>query len=495
MEEKAIHGIRWTVLGSAATRAISLGTTLVLAHLLVPDDFGLLAFGLLLVSVITYFGISGLPPTVVIARRLTRVQLETALSSIIWLQFGCAVLLVVIAPFAGKLVGGHDASAVIAALGATLVFRGVAAFYAALMQRKLLFARRIGAQAVETLTLGITALALAAAGAGVWSLVAGQVAGSIAAALSSILLAPYRVRPSMDLPTARSLWRTGRGFVLQGGVSFVEQNTDYFVVGSALGAAPLGFYSMAFRLSELPYSAIVDPLAQVTFAGFARMRRRDEDVAASFLTVLRLTALCALPIGLILSGASKPFVETVLGQRWLGMIGVLSVLGVWGSLRVVQATIGWFVNSVGFAWNVGTSYAVMLVVTVPLLVAGALTLGLEAVAWVMVLNIATMTLITARIASRLAGVPLRRQWAAVRPSVVAGAIAWVACRLLSTVTGNLPPGASLLLAVGGAVVAYALVVLSIAPGLLPEAWRQMMRMLRRLPTAVAGIPSAEQPHA
>ena len=271
----------------------------------------------------------------------------------------------------------------------------------------------------------------------------------------------------------------GEGVHASGGLSFTEQNADYFILGSALGARPLGLYSMAFRLSELPYNAIVDPISQALFPGFARMRNRGEDATSAFLTSLRLIALCAFPIALILSGAAEPFVQAILGEKWEGVIALAAILGVWGSLRTLQGAIGWFVNAVGFSWNIGVAYAVLLVLTIPALVLAATWGDAESVAWVMVVNVLFTVSILAVIAHRKAGVSVGSQLRAVRPVLIAAIPCWAGTRLVADATADMAPAASLFLAVFAGIAAYAAVVMVIAPDLPKEALRQGRRVLGR----------------
>ena len=79
---------------------------------------------------------------------------------------------------------------------------------------------------------------------------------------------PYRVRPRLDRAVARDVLGTSERLHGSGGVAFIQQNADFLAVGRVLGSAQLGLYTMAFRLSEVPYWAIADPAAKVTFPSF-----------------------------------------------------------------------------------------------------------------------------------------------------------------------------------------------------------------------------------
>jgi len=477
MEDKVVRGIRWTLLGYGATRVGSLLTTFVLARLLVPDDFGIVAFSSLLIAAVLLFGTLGLVSAIVVRQDLGREQLRTALALTTITYAVCAAVIVAISPIASDLLDQPDASSVLRGLAIPVVFGGVTWFYAAVLQRELEFGRQFACLAGRVIGTAAISIPLAASGVGVWSLVAGQIAGAAVYTVMLVALSPYHVKPGFDAQAARTLWGSGWGFMLQGGLSFVEQNADYAVVGTKLGSGALGLYSMAYRIGEIPYNFIVEPVSQATFPGFARMRSRSEDVSGAFLTTLRLTSACAVPLGLIASGAADPLVDSILGPKWHGMIGLLQILGLWGSIRIVQGTIGWFVNSLGFSHLVGTSYAVVVAVSIPLLIGAAELGGTKGVAWVMVGNIVALTAIVGAIAHRRAGVAARDQWRAVRPSILGALPAWLATYGAATTAADAPAGIALALSLGCGVGAYVATVWILDRTLFANARAQLRRML------------------
>jgi lipopolysaccharide exporter len=479
MEDRVVRGIRWSFLGYGGTRVGSLLTTFVLARLLVPDEFGVFAFASLLIAAVLLFGTLGLGSAIVLRQDLDREQLRTGFTMSTVTYVLCAALIVAISPLASDLLDQSDASAVLRGLAIPVVFGGVTWFYASVMQRELEFSRQFACMTGRMVATALVAIPLAATGAGVWSLVGGQIAGATVYTAMLVWLCPYRVKPGFDPQAARALLGSGWGFMLQGGLSFAEQNADYAVIGTKVGSAALGLYSMAYRIGEIPYNFIVEPVSQATFPGFARMRHRSEDVAGPFLTTLRFTAACAFPLGLIASGAADPLVQAILGSKWTGMIGLLQILGLWGSVRIIQGTTGWFVNSLGFSALVGISYAGVVAISIPLLIVAAEHSGAKGVAWVMVGNIFAITAIVSAIAHLRAAVPVQRQWAAVRPSVLAALPAWLAARGAADAATDLPAGIALVLSLGCGVAAYAGIVWLLDRNLLTDARRQLRRLLSR----------------
>lgn len=435
MEEKAVRGVPWTMVTFALTRLLTLATMVVLARLLVPADFGVVALAILVIGVMGVVGDVGLGSTLVLRQDLDRHAQGTVFSLMLGMGVLAAALLAAISPLVARLLGEPRLTPLLAVLALSLVLNGVNWFYEPILLRELEFRSRFGAQVAQALGYTVTAVAFAVADAGYWSLVAGQLAGASLYAVALLRLTPYRVRPRLDRAVARDVLGTSRGFMAQGGLAFLRQNADYAAVGRVLGSAQLGVYSVAYRLSEIPSWAVADPVAKVTFPGFARMRARGEDVVPAFLSALHLVMLVTLPMGLILSAAAGPLTRVVFGERWLAMIGPLTVLGVWGAVRPLQVTLGWFVNSLG---HPGRSALVSAAVVVPLFAAtflGAHLSGASAVACAMLGEVIVTSFAFAFVVRASAGLPLARIWRTIRPLVLAGVAAWIAVRV---VAGSVP---------------------------------------------------------
>jgi PST family polysaccharide transporter len=455
----------------AASRGITILALLVLARLLEPTDFGLAALATVIMLSLSLLNDLGLGGTLIQRRDLDRRAMGTLLTLMLLTSLVLALVLVAFAPLAASIFDQPRLPGLLMVLAGFISFNGAAWFHDALLQRELEFGRRFAAHLAQALTYATVAIVLAAVGAGVWSIVIGQVTGMLAHLALLLSLVPYRVRPRFDRATAGDAIGTGRGFLAQGYLAFVENTVDYLVIGRVLGAAQLGFYSMAFRMAELPYYAIADPVGKVTFSSFSRMRHQGQDVLAPFLHGLRVVALVACPVGVLLSALAGPFVAVVLGDQWLPMIAPLAVLGVWAALRPVQATLGWYLNSVGRQGLMGALSAIMLSVLVPLLVVAVNIGGIVEVAWAMVAHIVVSVSLLAVAAHRRAGATIARQWLALRPVVLACPAAWVVAWSVVRVTAGQSDVLSLAAGALAGTLAYVTVVSLLAPGAFSDALR------------------------
>jgi lipopolysaccharide exporter len=477
VEDKAIRGIPWTVASYAGTKAITVGTTIVLARLLVPADFGLVAIAGLVTALFIQFGDLGIGGALILHQDLDDRAKGTYLTLMI--AFGALLGggLAALAPLLADFFRDDRLTAILQVLSATVLLRSVVWFYETALQRDLEFKRRFAALLAESVSYALIAILLAALGAGVWSIVVGQVASVLVLSLTLLLVVPHRIWPRFNPDDARRALTTGGGFLAQGGLSYLQFNIDYMAIGRVLGAAQAGFYSLAFRMSELPYWAISDPVARVTFPGFARMRHRGEDVRPAFLTSLRLVTVAACPLGVLLSACAEPFTESVFGDKWLPMIGPLAVLGIWAAVRPIESTTGWLLNSLGRQRSLAIASALVIAPLLPALFFAADAGGITAVAWLMLGAMVALAAACAVLARRHAEIPLRDQWSALRPAVTGCVAGWLVARGAVEVLGALPPWPTLILSAGAGLVAYLAAVNFVDARVLRGAFGQLGRVL------------------
>ena len=479
MDEKAIRGIPWTLLSYGANRVVSVATTIILARLLVPEDFGLFALASLGTGFISLFSGLGLGNALVLRQDLDRRGQGTILTLLLLAGVVFAVVLAALAPLAAEVFREPRLTEVLWALAAILSFTGFNWFYESLLQRELEFKRRFVTQIVRTIVFSATALVLALLDQGVWALVGAHIAGHIANGIALVVLSPAWIAPTFDRSLAREVLSTGGGFVAQDSAAFLQQNADYLVIGRVLSTSQLGFYTMAYRQAELPHYAIADPVARVTFPGFAAMRHRGEDVMPAFLAGLRMVALATCPVAVVLSAGAEPFTEALFGDKWLPMVGPLTLLGIWAVMRPLEVTAGNLLNSIGHAGLLGRMTAYLLVPLAIALFVAAETGGITAVAGVMLGHMVVALAIVLVLIRRVTGTPVLEQWAALQPVLAAAVVSWLATRWAAGALDDAAPFAALVAVTVVAFAVYAIGVRVLAPSLLHDAVRQARRALNR----------------
>lgn len=265
MEDKAIRGVPWTVLNYAGGRLISILTTLVLARLVAPADFGLLALATLATNFLYWIADMGFSGTLVIDQELDERGKGTLLTLMAITGVLAGLIALALSPVAAAVFHAPRLEGVLAVTAALLPLGSLAGFWGAILQREFEFRARFYSGIAQSVVAAAVSIPMAALGAGVWSLVIGQVASTVTLLLMNMAWAPYRVRPCLDREVMRTAVTTSRGFVGQGLSAYIRQQVDTVTVGAAFGTRQVGFYSMANKLGDLLYWVLGHPIAVVTF--------------------------------------------------------------------------------------------------------------------------------------------------------------------------------------------------------------------------------------
>ena len=368
--------------------------------------------------------------------------------------------------------------AIMPALGTSFIFLGLGGTHSAIAVKRIDFRPRTAATLAETILRGAVSVVLALAGAGVWSLVIGYMVGSAASTVMLWILVPWRPHFRPRRAHLRSL--LGFGGQLTGVnvmAAFLTQ-FDYLVVGRVLGAAQLGFYSMATRLPSTVILGLAAVAGRVLFPAFASLHKTG--VARAFLTSFRYTSLVVFPLTVYLAVLAKPVTLALFGPQWGPSVAAVRVLCIWACASTLLYVSGSAIKARGRA-------DVLLKLAVPqavALVVGSLLLvhrGIVAVSWVQA-AIALAALVGYMVASRaLFGFRLTAAFNAVRPATLASVA--LAAALLVVERTIARPWPSVL--IGGSIgtVVYVGVIVIIAP----DSLRALKNMARPAP------PSNDEP--
>jgi PST family polysaccharide transporter len=327
----AARGAAVTLSGQALRIALQFAGVVVLARLLRPQDYGLLAIVVVVVTVGEVFRDFGLSTAAISARTLTRAQRD----GLLWINAAIGVALsgiaIAVAPLLALIFDQHALRPMVQASAVTFVCNGLATQYRADLTRRMRFGRLVSCdvagQAIG-LTLGIV---LAAGGAGYWALVAQLTGQSAATLVALVLLAgwlPGRPRRGAGL---RPLLRFGRNLAFSTMLSYAAGNVDTVTIALRFGAGPLGLYNRGFALLMSPLNQLRSPATTVALPVLSRLQD-DHARAGEYLKRGQLAfgyTICAALA--VTAGGSAPIVRLVLGERWAAVAPVLRFLAIAGA--------------------------------------------------------------------------------------------------------------------------------------------------------------------
>jgi PST family polysaccharide transporter len=464
-------------------------STLVLVRLLVPRDFGLVGYSLVvlgLLDVVKNLGITSaliyrqdIPDDDAGEAFVLAVAMGIALFGVCW----------VIAPAAANFFHDQRVVPVTRVLGLTLVFDALGGVHAALLQKRLRFGRLVIPDVVLSVTKGSVAVLTALLGAGYWSLVWGQLAGVALWTVANWWLCPWWPRLQLRWASARRLLGYGLHILLAGFVGAVILTADNLIVGRVLGARALGLYAVAFTIPQLLMIGLAMAVSNAVFPAFAMLQRDRNTLERQFLRVQHYGALVQVPIGLGICVVTPGLVHALFGPEWWAMVPVMQLLAIFALLQALVWSAGDAFKAVGrpdILWKLGLAQIPVLITTV--LIAAHLD-GIVGVAIARVVVAAPFTFITWWCVRSALGIRLVAIRQALRIPLLAGAVMFLLTELLAlTLTPLLPAAGVLVVQIVVGVAAYCGVVFANEPEL-----RAMVRswLRRRTPVGPA-VPSGPE---
>jgi PST family polysaccharide transporter len=254
---------------------------------------------------------------------------------------------------------------------------------------------------------GCASLALAAAGFGVWALVASNLGGLAISTLLVFVMEPWSPRGRLRLGSVRGMIRYGGWLTAFGALNYWLRNADNVLIGRLIGEAALGFYNRAYMLMLLPISQVIPVLGNVMLSTLSSVQDDPRRMAAIYRRATGAIAIVAFPIMIGLAAVAEPLVLALFGEKWRGMIQVLRILGPVGLIQSIVNPTGWIYTALGksdtlFRWTTGLG----------IIVVGALAIGasfgtIEAVAWAYLLINVVMLPIDLWVPCRLVNLSLR----------------------------------------------------------------------------------------
>jgi lipopolysaccharide exporter len=333
---KMVRGAAWMVLFKLIERSLGLVSTLILARLLSPHDFGMVAMALsfiFMAELLTSFGFDvaliqnqsagdqfyhtawtcnaalGFAIFLVMAAAATPIAAFYAEPGVLWVVFALAL---------GPLIGGCENI-------------GVVAF-----RKDLHFHREFAFQISRKIVGFAVTVPLAFWLRSYWALVAGILASKAAGTVISYLVHPFR--PHLSLAGAKHLFSFSKWLLLSNVLGFLKSRMTDFIIGRSQGAGTLGLYNVAYELANLPTSELGAPINRALLPGFSRIAQDPVQLRSAYVNGMSTLALFALPAAAGIYAVAGYLVPVALGAKWLGAVPLVQILAMFGAIELFHSS-------------------------------------------------------------------------------------------------------------------------------------------------------------
>jgi lipopolysaccharide exporter len=337
---KTVSGIKWSTISQVGRQGTQLLTTVILARLLTPSDFGLVGMAMVIVGFIGIFKDLGTSAAIIQRKELS----ESLLTSIFWINVGFGILAMIIlyffAPVGAMLYHEPRVTVVLQVLSTSFFISSLGILHQALLERSVSFESLAKLELISVFVGAIVGIGLALNNRGVWSLVF-QTLTTVS--IATVLLwqsSSWRPQWLFHWNEVKAVRRFSLNLTGYNIFNYFARNVDYLLIGRYLGAQDLGYYTLAYRILLFPLQNISAVIGRVTYPVFSTIQDDNKRFASAYLKVVEGIALIAFPLMMGVLALAKPFILTFFGEKWQQVIPLVMILAPIGLIQSVGATVG-----------------------------------------------------------------------------------------------------------------------------------------------------------
>jgi len=340
LSSRVVHGGFWVFFLKIVNRGFGLFRTIVLARLLSPNDFGLFGIAMLAISGLQSLSQTGFNSAIIHKKGGTKSYLDPAWTVQVVRGLILAIVLITSAPLVGSFFREPRAILIIRVLGASVLLGSVKNIGIVYFRKELKFHKQFLYRLTGTIADVAVAIPAAIILRSVWALVFGVLSGNLARFIISYYIHPYRPGIDFDWEKIKEMFDFGRWILGGGVVVFIATQGDDIFLGKVLGATSLGFYRLAFRISNTVATEITHVISQVTFPAYSKLQDDLSTLKTAFMKTMSLTAALSIPLAAGIFLFIPEFTEIFLGKKWLPIVQPTRILVIAGAIRSIAAIWG-----------------------------------------------------------------------------------------------------------------------------------------------------------
>ncbi|NIT60108.1 MAG: oligosaccharide flippase family protein [Aliifodinibius sp.] len=357
LKKRAVRGTGAVVFSNMSGYGIQMIGTIVLARLLAPDDFGLVAMVTAFSLLLQNFGVNGFTEAVIQCEEIHHKQISTLFWIQLVLSLALTLLLMALAPIIAGFYKEPRLESITIAIAPSVIFAGLSTQHLALLQRNMQFYSTSALEVAATTLSVTTAIALAYWGWGYWTLVARRLFLPLVTAVGAWKLCRWRPGlPALGTgvgPMLKFAINTYGNFT----VSYFSRNLDKVLIGWRFGTQSLGFYDRAYHLFVMPANQLIHPVTRVAIAALSRLCNDPERYRRYYLNAISMIAFIGMPMSAMLILIADDLTLLLLGPQWNKAGQILAVFGAGLGTMLIYTTHGWLHLSLGradrwFRWGI-----------------------------------------------------------------------------------------------------------------------------------------------
>lgn len=364
LKKSTLQGLLYLGIGKGAGKVFSFAGTLILARLLTPQDYGLMALVMVVIGIVGFFNEIGLGSAIKQRAQITSTQLSGCFTLSLLISTALYTCLYVLSPSIAAFYGNEALSPVLRFIALTFITGATITVPDALMARNMQFKLFARIDFAMVLIQTSITLVLAWLGYGVWALACGFVFSQIFKTISTYFYSSWRPSKLGEIAAALELMRFGLMVTYSRVTWYFYNSAQTLIIGRTLNPQAVGIYSMAETLAFLPTTHITSLLIQVASPLFSKMQHDLERLNKTLLRLTSGVALINFPVMIGMSLSANEVVTVLLGPQWLEAILPLQILCIAGLLKTIDPLLTQALISTGQV-NITARFTSLCALTIP----------------------------------------------------------------------------------------------------------------------------------
>lgn len=346
LDRALLRGLAWTGVVKWSSQLLSWLSTIIVARLLRPEDYGLIAMAGVFLGFIALFNEFGLGTAVVTLRHLTKEQLAKTHSFACLLGTGGFLVACLVSVPAGNFFQSMEVTLIIITSGIGFIFAALRSVPSSLCEKEFRFKVLAFLEGGAAILTTLVTVVLAWEGAGFWALVLGGLVGNAAATVMLLVFRPV----GYSWPSLAAMNEVLRlsAHIFWGRLSwYIASSSDVFIGGRVLGQVLVGTYSFAATIANVPFERVTGLASRVMPAFYSSVQTDPAATRRYLLLLTESISLITFPIGIGMALVAQDFIFLFLGEKWQAAVTPLQILACWASFRSVTTLIAPILNATG----------------------------------------------------------------------------------------------------------------------------------------------------
>ncbi len=347
IKQQLFSGVFYTAIANYSGIIISLVVAGILARLLSPDDFGIVAIATVIISFFAIFTDMGLSPAIIQNKALTQDDLTNIYSFTFWTGIAVALLFFIASWPISAYYDSPILRTLCQLLSINLFFASVNIVPGALFYKNKEFKFIAIRSFVIQITAGTGAIIAALSGAGLYALLITPIVSSILIYIISFHRYPQHLRMTLGLSSIRKIFSYSVYQFLFNVICYFSRNLDKLLIGKHMGMSDLGYYEKSYRLMMLPLQNITQVITPVMHPIFSDFQDDKGKLATSYERILRFLAFIGLPLSVLLFFTAEEVTLIIFGNQWLPSVAVFRILALSVGIQIILSSSGSIFQAAG----------------------------------------------------------------------------------------------------------------------------------------------------